>query len=82
MPRLCRFARQGGHDAFAVDNQATLAQLRDVAIAQHRSCVQDQRQSALVGEDRRQAPQFLTGITGSSWLCRVSCTRMPKASAS
>ena len=58
MPRLCRFARQRGHDAFAVDNQATLTQLRDVAIAQHRSCVQDQRQPALVGEDRRQARQF------------------------
>ena len=35
MPRLCRFARQRGHDAFAVDNQTPLAQLRDVAIAQH-----------------------------------------------
>ena len=29
MPRLCRFARQRGHDAFAVDNQTPLAQLRE-----------------------------------------------------
>ena len=46
IPRLRRVARQRGHEAFAVDNQAPRAQRRDVAIAEHRTCVQNQRQPA------------------------------------
>ncbi len=50
-------------------------QQRDIAIAQHRTRMQNQRQSVLVGGTSGRRAGFFTGIAGSSWLCRLSFVR-------